>query len=107
MAVRVTATTEALEIIERLRRAHGPLAFFQSGGCCDGTVPMCLRRGELPPGPRDVLLGELDGQPFYIDGEQDERWGRPAFLIDVAPGAAESFSLEALVDVHFCTRAGA
>ncbi len=101
---RVTATPEALAVIERLRAAHGPLAFFQSGGCCDGTVPMCFGEGDMPPGARDVRLGEFGGQPFYIDDEQDERWGRPAFLIDVADGAAESFSLEGLEGVHFVTR---
>ena len=105
--MRVAATAEALAVIERLRAAHGPLVFFQSGGCCDGTAPMCLKDGELVPGPRDVLLGELGGSAFYIDGEQDRRWGRPDFVIDVAPGAADSFSLEALEDVHFVTRTAA
>jgi uncharacterized protein len=105
--MRVTATPEALEIIERLRAAHGPLAFHQSGGCCDGTAPICLKDGELPPSTHDVRLGEIGGAPFYIDGDQDERWGRPAFVIDVSPGAAMGFSLEALVDVHFVTRTAA
>jgi uncharacterized protein len=104
MAPRVTATPEALEIIERLRAAHGELAFFQSGGCCDGTAPMCLLGDELPPGSGDVRLGEIGGAPFYIDADQDERWGRPAFVIDVAAGAAGSFSLEGLEGVHFLTR---
>ncbi|MGZ6586231.1 MAG: DUF779 domain-containing protein [Solirubrobacteraceae bacterium] len=104
MRDRVTATPEALETIERLRAAHGPLALFQSGGCCDGTAPMCFKEGELPAGPGDLLLGELGGVPFYVDAEQDARWGAPDLLIDVAPGAADSFSLEALEDVHFVTR---
>jgi uncharacterized protein (DUF779 family) len=102
--MRVTATPEALEVIERLRAEHGPLAFHQSGGCCDGTSPMCLKDGELPPSPSDVRLGDLGGAPFYIDADQDERWGHPDFLIDVSPGPAMGFSLEALVDVHFVTR---
>ncbi len=104
MAARVTATVEALEVIERLRLAHGPLAFFQSGGCCDGTAPMCLNAGELPPSPADVQLGEIGGAPFYIDDDLDQRWGRPTFVIDVGPGASDSFSLEGPEGLHFITR---
>jgi uncharacterized protein (DUF779 family) len=101
---RVTATPEALDVIERLRAAHGPLALFQSGGCCEGSCPICLADGELPPGPHDVLLGTIGGAPFYIDTEQYERWGVPRFSIDVRPGAAEGFSLEGLEGVHFVTQ---
>jgi uncharacterized protein (DUF779 family) len=100
----VEATPAALEVIERLRAGHGPLAFFQSGGCCDGTSPLCFKDGELPPGRDDLLLGEIGGAPFYIDSDQHERWGRPRFLIDVGPGAAEGFSLEGLEGVHFVSR---
>jgi uncharacterized protein (DUF779 family) len=101
----VRATPAALEVIQRLEIAHGPLAFFQSGGCCDGSSAICLKDGELPPGPQDVRLGEIGGAPFYIDSDQYKRWRTPRFLIDVAPGAAEGFSLEALEDVHFVSRA--
>ncbi len=104
MAERVVATPAALEVIDRLGAAYGPGMFFQSGGCCDGSSPMCLRDGELPLSPTDLRLGEIGGAPFYVDGEQYERWRRPRFLIDVSPGAAEGFSLEGLVDVHFVTR---
>ncbi len=100
----VQATPAALEEIRRLEAAHGPLMFFQSGGCCDGTSPMCLKEGELPLSPHDVQLGELGGAAFYIDAEQYERWGRPRFEIDVSPGAAEGFSLEGFDGVHFVTR---
>jgi uncharacterized protein len=89
----VTATPEALAAIERLRAAHGPLAFFQSGGCCDGSCPMCLRAGELLPGPGDVRLGEIGGVPFYIDADQYERWRRPDFVVDVGAGEPAGFSL--------------
>lgn len=99
----VTATPAALEAIDRLQGAHGSLAFFQSGGCCDGSSPICVLDGELPPSPNDLLLGVIGGAPFYIDAEQHERWGRPAFVLDVAPGAAEGFSL-GLPDGHFVTR---
>jgi len=104
MGAAVQATAAALEAIDRLEAAHGPLMFFQSGGCCDGTSPMCLKRGELPLGPGDVCLGEIGGAPFYIDRDQYERWGEPRFLIDVSPGAAEGFSLEGLDGVHFVSR---
>jgi uncharacterized protein (DUF779 family) len=102
--VAVTATPAALEVIHRLEATHGPLMFFQSGGCCDGTSPICLKDGELPAGPHDVRLGNIGGAPFYIDSDQYERWGTPRFLIDVASGAAEGFSLEALEGVHFVSR---
>ena len=104
MPSRVTATPEALEVIERLRAAHGPLALFQSAGCCDGSAPMCFRADELPPAPGDLRLGDLAGVPFYIGADQDVRWGHPELIVDVGPGAAESFSLEALEDVHFIAR---
>lgn len=65
---------------------------------------MCLEEGDLPPGPHDVHLGEIGDAPFYVDAEQYERWGRPEFLNDVSPGAAEGFSLEGLLGVHFLTR---
>ncbi len=103
MTATVTATRAALEVIAHLEAAHGPLMFFQSGGCCEGSAPLCLRREELPIGPHDLMLGELGGAPFYIDAEQYERWGRPRFRVDVAPGAAEGFSLESVEDVHFVT----
>jgi uncharacterized protein len=100
----VQATPAALEVIRRLEAAHGRLMFFQSGGCCDGTSPMCLKAGELPLSPHDLRLGDLGDAPFYIDAELYERWGRPRFEIDVSPGAAEGFSLEGLDGVHFVTR---
>jgi uncharacterized protein len=99
----VTATPAALEVIQRLGAAQGPLMFFQSGGCCDGSLPICLKDGELPPGPGDELLGTIAGAPFYVDSELYGRWGRPSFLLDVRPGPAEGFSLSP-PDEHFVTR---
>lgn len=90
----MSATPEALKVTRRLREAHGPLVFFQSGGCCDGGSLMCLTEAEMPPAPSDLLLGQIGGAPFYIDSEQYERWGKPTFLIDVSAGPAETFSLE-------------
>jgi uncharacterized protein (DUF779 family) len=103
---RVTATDAALAAIERLKTRHGPLMFVQSGGCCDGSSPICLPQGELLLGPNDVLIGEIAGCPFYVDREQYERWRRPRFVIDVAPGAGDSFSLEGPDGIHFLTGTG-
>lgn len=100
----VSATEAALDMIHRLEQAHGPLEFFQSAGCCDGSSPICLKQGELPAGPNDLRLGDLGGAPFYVDAEQYRRWGKPRFLIDVLPGAGEGFSLEGADDVHFVAR---
>lgn len=101
----VTATDAATAAIEQLAGEHGLLAFFQSGGCCDGSLPICLKEGELPPGPDDLLLGRVAGMPFYVDAEQWRRWGSPSFLLDLRPGAAEGFSLSP-PDAHFVTRPG-
>ncbi len=91
-------------MIERLVQKHGPLAFFQSGGCCEGSAAMCLTAAEMPPAPSDIELGQIGGVPFYVDADQYARWGRPGFLIDVAPGASEGFSLEGGEDVRFVSR---
>lgn len=100
----MTATAAAAALIERLRAQHGPLVFHQSGGCCDGSSPMCLHRDELPPSRYDVKLGEVAGTPFYVDGDLYERWGSPRFELDVADGAGEGFSLEGSDGVHFVAR---
>jgi uncharacterized protein (DUF779 family) len=97
----VVATPAAIAEIGRLEAEHGPLVFFQSGGCCDGSSPMCFPEGELRIGTNDLLVGEVEGCPFYVDEEQYERWGRPAFLLDVGPGAGSGMSLEGLHDLHF------
>lgn len=89
---------------ERLTARHGALMLFQSGGCCDGSSPLCLHEGELLIGPNDLLLGELGGMPVYIDAEQDQRWNRPQFVLDVARGPVSGFSLEGLDGIHFFTR---
>lgn len=107
MSDNVTATEAARELILQLVAHSGPLIFMQSGGCCEGSAPMCLPEGELLLGPNDLLIGEIAGCPFYIDQEQYERWNRPQFLIDVLPGASDTFSLEGLEGVHFVTRTDA
>ncbi|HJX49662.1 MAG TPA: DUF779 domain-containing protein [Gaiellaceae bacterium] len=102
---RVVATPAAVAEIGRLRAEHGPLMVFQSGGCCDGSSPMCFPEGELLLGPNDLKLGEVDGCPFYIDAEQYERWNRPSLVLDVGPGAGSGMSLEGAHDLHFVVRA--
>lgn len=101
---RITATQAAREAIARLRAARGePVMFVQSGGCCAGSVPMCYPLGELIVGSLDVLLGEIDGCPFYIDKRLDEAWHQDVFVLDVAEGEPEDFSLGAGQNLHFVT----
>ncbi len=103
MSERVQATPEAIELMQRMAAEHGELAIFQSGGCCDGTSPIVLEAGDMPPSDADLQLGTIAGAPFYIDAEQYERWGRPVFMLDVADGEAQGFSLSAR-DRHLVTR---
>ncbi len=100
MPGRVSATRPVLELLERLAARFGPLVIHQSGGCCDGSSPICLPAAELPPGPSDVLLGTVGETPVYIDGDQDERWNRPKLVIGLSRGAAMGFSLEGVEDLH-------
>lgn len=99
----ITATPGARAMLRRLVLEHGPLVLFQSGGCCDGSLPLCLAADDLAPGPGDLLLGEIAGVPFYVDADQYHRWNEPHFVLDVAIGAPEGFSL-GLSDAHFVTR---
>jgi len=78
--------------------------FFQSGGCCDGSLPICLDDGELKIGDNDVLLGHVGGCPFYIDHRQFELWQHTQLIVDLGEGEPEGFSLAAGVDKHFITR---
>lgn len=101
---RVAVTPAAAEVIERLGAAHGALVFHQSGGCCDGSSPMCYPRGEFRIGERDVFLGRIAGVPFYIGAQQFEYWQHTHLTIDVVPGRGSGFSLEAPEGVRFLTR---
>jgi uncharacterized protein (DUF779 family) len=102
----VVATDSAAAVLRHLTATFGPLILVQSGGCCDGSSPICLQEGELTLGDEDLLLGEVDGVPFYCNRELYERWNRPRLLVDVARGPAEGFSLESLAGVHFRTLSG-
>lgn len=101
---RVLVTDAALAVIERLRALHGDLMFHQSGGCCDGSAPMCYPKGEFRVGTRDVRLGEIAGAPFWIAGDQFDYWQHTQLIIDVVPGRGAGFSLEAPEGVRFLTR---
>jgi uncharacterized protein len=101
---RVSATPEAEAMIAKLEAMHGPLLFHQSGGCCDGSAPMCYPRGEFRVGAQDVYLGEIGDQPFYMGRAQFEYWQHTHLIIDVVPGRGSGFSLEAPEGVRFLTR---
>lgn len=90
----VRATEAAVALIERLRSEHGPVLFHQSGGCCDGSSPMCYPQGEFMIGDRDVLLGKVAGAPFYMSPSQFEYWKHTQLTLDVVPGQGGMFSLE-------------
>ena len=101
---RVGITPEAITVLRQLKAAHGDLMFHQSGGCCDGSSPMCYPAREFKVGQRDVLLGDVDGVPVYIGALQFEAWRHTQLLIDVVPGRGGGFSLEAPLGVRFLTR---
>lgn len=104
MVERVIATEATLELIEKLKLLHGPLMFHQSGGCCDGSAPMCYPAGEFQIGGNDVHLGEIGGCPVYMDADQFEYWKHTQLTIDVVPGRGAGFSLEAPEGLRFLTR---
>jgi len=101
---RVTATPATLELIAILRGRYGPLMFFQSGGCCDGSAPMCYPAGEFNISDTDVYLGNLDGTPFYMGCEQFEYWEHTQLIIDVVDGNGGMFSLDNGTGRRFLTR---
>jgi hypothetical protein len=103
-ASRVDATQQALDLIERLRARYGPIMFHQSGGCCDGSSPMCYPQGDFPLGNSDVKLGEIGDAPFYMSESQFEYWQHTKLTIDVVPGRGGMFSLENGEEVRFLTR---
>ncbi len=104
MPLQVVATESAVELIRRLRGRHGELMFHQSGGCCDGSSPMCFALGEFLTGDSDVQLGEVDGAPFYMSASQFEYWKHTQLTLDVVPGRGGMFSLENGEGVRFLIR---
>jgi uncharacterized protein (DUF779 family) len=102
--LRVTATPAALDLIATLQREYGPVLFHQSGGCCDGSSPMCYPQGDYIVGEEDVRLGTIGGAPFYMSPSQYEYWKHTQLIIDVVPGKGGMFSLENGRGIRFLTR---
>ena len=101
---RVRITEEAATVVDQLRSKHGELMFHQSGGCCDGSSPMCYPKGEFMVGSSDVWLGEVAGCDFYMAKDQFEFWQHTELTIDVTEGRGASFSLEIPLGVRFMTK---
>ena len=101
---RVLITETAADLLRRLRDRHGPLMFHQSGGCCDGSSPMCYPDGEFIVGDRDVLLGIVEDTPVWISGPQFDTWKHTQLVIDAVPGRGGGFSMEAPEGMRFLSR---
>jgi len=101
---RVKVTEKAAEVIDRLREKNGDLMFHQSGGCCDGSSPMCYQDGEFLVGSADVWLGEVHGCDFYMARDQFEYWEHTELTIDIVKGRGASFSLEIPLGIRFVTK---
>ena len=104
MVERVVATDAALILIQQLKDKHGPVMFHQSGGCCDGSSPMCYPDGDLLIGDADILLGEIGGAKFYMHKSQFDYWKHTQLIIDVVDGRGGMFSLEGVEGKRFLTR---
>lgn len=98
---RIEATEEAIEVIHTLQNRFGPLMFHQSGGCCDGSQPMCFENGDFKVGDSDILLGEIEGCPFYMSRDQFEYWKHTHLTLHITPGRGSSFSLEIPMGIRF------
>ena len=101
---RVKVTEDAKKVIRELRAKHGDLMFHQSGGCCDGSSPMCYEAGEFLVGSSDVWLGEIDGCDFHMAKDQFEFFKHTELTIDITEGRGASFSLEIPLGVRFVTK---
>jgi uncharacterized protein (DUF779 family) len=101
---RVGVTDAARKLIEQLKAAHGPIMFHQSGGCCDGSAPMCFQVGEFKLGSIDEKVGEIAGCEVWMDREQFKLWAHTRWTIDVVAGRGASFSLEAPLNLRFLIR---
>ena len=98
---RVSVTEKAKAVIDQLQRQHGDLMFHQSGGCCDGSAPLCFVKGDFIIGSRDVCLGEIHGCHFYMASDQFEFYKNMHITVDVSEGRGSSFSLEIPLGVRF------
>jgi len=101
MTKRVLVTEAASKLVATLKARYGDLMFHQSGGCCDGSQPMCFEKGEFKLGGSDIQLGEIDGCGFYMSRDQYAYWQHTQLTIDVTPGRGSSFSLEIPLGYRF------
>ena len=104
MSRRLSATFKTKQLVDELKNIHGDLVFHQSGGCCDGSAPMCFKEGEFPLGDNDVKLGEIGGVPFYMNGDQYEKWKHTDLKIDAVKGIGGMFSLDNGTGQRFLTK---
>lgn len=104
MIPRVTISMQAIEIVQQLKAKFGELMFHQSGGCCDGSQPMCFEKGDFILGQSDVCLGIIEGCEFWMSSDQFEYWKHTQLLIDIAPGRGSSFSIEIPLGLRFLTK---
>lgn len=101
---RILVTPEAVEVIQKLKGHFGELMFHQSGGCCDGSQPMCFEKGEFKVGANDVYLGDIDGCAFFMGRDQFEYWQHTQLTVDITKGRGSSFSLEIPMGLRFIIR---
>ncbi len=101
---RVLISEEAKAVVDKIRQQHPSLIFHQSGGCCDGSAPMCYSEGDFYLDDSDVLLGEIHGCPFYMSRDQFEYWKHTQLTVDVVEGRGASFSLEIPLGLRFITK---
>jgi uncharacterized protein (DUF779 family) len=94
MVERVSATPSALALIDTLTRLHGPVMFFQSGGCCENSAPLCYPQGEFKTGPHDVYIGTIGGAPYYMSDREFEFYRNTHLIVDVTPGRGGTFALD-------------
>ena len=104
MVKRLTSTKATISLLQEIVEQHGQVLFHQSGGCCDGSAPMCFPRDEFRVGARDVYLGNISGQPFFIAADQFNYWEHTQLIIDVVDGRGGMFSLEGPTGKRFLTR---
>lgn len=103
MIERVVATDKALQLIDTIKKIHGSIMFYQSGGCCDGSAPMCYKDGDFLLGDSDVFLGSIGEVPFYMHKSQYDYWKHTQLIIDAKEGRGATFSLDSVEDKHFVT----
>ncbi len=104
MTQRISVADDAIKIIDQLKERYGPLMFHQSGGCCDGSSPMCFENGDFKVGESDIQLGIIADCPFYMSRDQYDYWKHTHLTVDVTPGRGSSFSLEIPLGVRFIIR---